>query len=64
MSGSDKIPISYSTSIDELKASGFYNEKLSDDIYKRSIHDWSWKDVNDLIKLRHKLLNMNEHEPS
>ena len=59
MSGNDKIPISYSTSIDELKASGFYNEKLSDDIYKRLIHDWSWKDVNGLIKLRHKLLNMN-----
>lgn len=53
------IPISYSTSIDELKASGFYNEKLSDDIYKRLIHDWSWKDVNGLIKLRHKLLNTN-----
>ena len=59
MSGNDKIPNSYSTSIDELKASGFYNEKLSDDIYKRLIHDWSWKDANGLIKLRHKLLNMN-----
>ena len=59
MSGDEVIPSSYKTSIEELKASGFHNEKLSDDIYKRLINDWSWKDVNGLIKLRHKLLNMN-----